>query len=217
MAIKTKKLFTMLIFFTLSTLLITACTSGEPEIDIDAQRTGFAQTADSQATQTAQAIPTATNTPEPQPTATLTALPEITDTPEEEITVSETPGATPTTQISGGEDAAAWIAQDPPDNTEFTPGQEFTVTWSLENTGTSTWSENYYIQFASGEAMGAGEEKIYLPYPVPPNTNAQLTVNLIAPESTGEKRSDWILVNSSDVPFYEFYVIIDVVEGTVEE
>lgn len=217
MAIKTKKLFTLLIFFAVISLAISACASGEPEIDIDAQRTGFAQTADTQATQTAQAQPTATNTPEPLPTATPTTQPDLTDTPETEAETGETPEATPTTQIIGGEDVAAWIAQDPPDNTEFSPGEEFTVTWSLENTGTSTWNANYYIQFASGEAMGAGEEKIYLPYPVPPNTNAQLSVTLVAPDSTGEKRSNWIIVNSSDIPFYEFYVIIDVVEGTGEE
>jgi hypothetical protein len=215
MVLKIRKISALLVFLALSGLIITACSPGESEVDIDIQRTGFAQTADAQATMTAQAIPTSTNTPEPSPTPAFTDTPEATETSSEvtETTeVTETPEASPTTQTSTGNDAAAWIAQDPPDNTEFTPGQEFTVTWTLENTGTSTWDTNYYIQFASGEEMGATDEKVYLAYEVPPNTSAQFSVNLVAPESTGEKQSNWRLFNRGDISFYEFYVIIDVVE-----
>jgi len=216
MIMKTNKFFSLLIFIALSSLILTACNSGEPEIDIDAQRTGFAQTADVQATMTAQAQPTATNTPEPSPTPSFTDTPEVTETPEgtetSEETTTETPEATATQQASSGTDSAAWIAQDPPDNTEFTPGEEFTITWSLENTGSSTWGTNYYIQFASGEEMGATDEKVYLPYPVPPGTSVQISVDLVAPGSTGEKQSNWRLYNNSDNSFYEFYIIIDVVE-----
>jgi len=217
MIMKTNRIFSLLIFFALSALILTACNSGEPEIDIDAQRTGFAQTADIQATMTAQAQPTATNTPEPSPTPSFTDTPEVTETPEgtetSEESTTETPQATATQQASSGVDSAAWIAQDPPDNTEFTPGEEFTITWSLENTGSSTWGTNYYIQFASGEEMGATDEKVYLPYPVPPGTSVQISVDLVAPGSTGEKQSNWRLYNNSDNSFYEFYIIIDVVEN----
>jgi hypothetical protein len=216
MIMKTNRIFSLLIFFALSALILTACNTGEPEIDIDAQRTGFAQTADVQATMTAQAQPTATNTPEPSPTPSFTDTPEMTETPEgtetSEESTTDTPQATATQQASSGTDSAAWIAQDPPDNTEFTPGEEFTITWSLENTGSSTWGTNYYIQFASGEEMGATDEKVYLPYPVPPGTSVQISVDLVAPGSTGEKQSNWRLYNSSDNSFYEFYIIIDVVE-----
>ena len=214
MTFKTNKAIPILILFILMGLLITACNAGEPEIDVDAQRTGFAQTADAQATQTAQAQPTATNTPEPSPTPAATDTPEVTETAGETATESpeSTTEATPTTQTVVGNDSAAWIAQDPPDNTEFTLGQEFTVTWTLENIGASTWNTNYYIQFAYGEELGANDDKVFLPYPVPPNTNVQISVDLVAPDAAGEKRSNWRLFNSSDVNFYEFYVIIDVVE-----
>jgi len=210
MTLKINKAIPLFIVFILASLLVTACSTGEPEIDVDAQRTGFAQTADSQATMTAQAQPTATNTPDPSPTQAATDTPEITETPE--VTETDVSEATPTTQTIAGNDSAAWIAQDPPDNTEFTPGEEFTVTWTLENTGSSTWSTNYYIQFAYGEELGASDDKVFLPYPVPPGTNVQISVDLVAPGSTGEKRSNWRFFNSNDVNFYEFYVIIDVVE-----
>ena len=216
MTIKTNKAIYLFIFFLLASALFAACSSGEPEIDVDTQRTGFAQTADAQATMTAQARSTATNTPEPSPTPAFTDTPEVTETADGTATATSevTAQATPTTQIVGGNDSAAWIAQDPPDNTEFAPGEEFTVTWSLENIGTSTWGTDYYIQFASGEEMGATDDKVFLPYPVPPNTNVQISVDLVAPESTGEKQSNWRLFNSGGTNFYEFYVIIDVVEQT---
>jgi hypothetical protein len=212
MTLKNIKAIPLFIFLIIASVLITACNAAEPEVDVDAQRTGFAQTADAQATMTAQAQPTATNTPEPSPTPAPTDTPEVTETTESTETETEASETTPTTQPIAGNDSAAWIAQDPPDNTEFTPGEEFTVTWTLENTGSSTWNTNYYIQFAYGEELGATDDKVFLPYPVPPGTNVQISVDLVAPGSPGEKQSNWRLFNSNDVNYYEFYIIINVVE-----
>jgi hypothetical protein len=196
----------LLIAITLFGITLSACSSSEPELDIDAQKTGFAQTADVQASQTAEARPTATETPIPSPTFT----PTVTDTSMPLLT----PTASSETQQppSTGTDAAAWLANDPPDNTKFASGEAFTVTWTIENIGSSTWTTSFYIQFATGERMGANE-KIFLPYPVPPNRNVQISVNFVAPESTGSKRSDWKLVNANDVAFYDFYIVIDVVSS----
>jgi hypothetical protein len=189
----------------LMSILFSACRPIEPTIDINAERTGFAQTAMVQGTMTAQAQPTTTNTSEPPSSAT----------PTQEVTATTPPTATPsyaTTEVTiSGEDAGVWLANDPPDNTEFAPGEVFTITWTLENTGTSTWTNQYYIMFSSGEQMDA-EEKIYLPYDVPPGTNVKISVDFIAPESEGEKRSNWQLVNANDEAFYEFYVIIKVAQ-----
>ena len=223
----TKRLGFILVALTLLSFVLSACGSGEPELDVDAQRTSFAQTANAQATMTAVALPTATPTQEPLPTATPTL--ESTPTPsgtETEEEGGETPPEAgtptepqPTSPPSGGSDVARWMANDPPDNTNFAPGEEFTVTWTLENAGTSTWSTTYYIQFASGESMGVTEDqKFNLPYPVPPNTNVQISVDFVAPDETGEKRSNWKLYNAAENAFYDFYVIIDVVpEGQTEE
>ena len=186
-------------------LLVSSCGSAEPTLDIDAQKTGFAQTADVQATQTAQAQPTATATPEPSPT--FTATPEVTPTTEE--TEANVSTATPTQGASTGADAGAWLANDPPDNTVFSPGEAFTVTRTLENVGTSTWSTYYAIEFMSGDQMGA-EDIVFLPYPAEPGTNVQVSVDFVAPESPGEKRSEWSLINANGDPFYSFYVIIEV-------
>jgi hypothetical protein len=107
----------------------------------------------------------------------------VTNTPEGGIptaTVTEASTDPTATVAITGADSAAWRANDPPDNTVFKQGEEFTVTWTIENTGTSTWSTGYYIKFYSGEQMGA-EDEIYLPYSVPPGTNVQISVLPPAP------------------------------------
>ena len=202
------KLF-VLAALVLVSLILTACGNKEPEIDINAQKTSFAQTAEVQATMTAQAVPTETPTPEMTATPTATATTEV--TPEETA-------FTPTATVSGGQttpitingnDAAAWRANDPVDNTVFAPGEKFTVTWTIENTGTSTWSTGYYISFLTGDQMGA-EDEIYLPYSVPPGTNVQISVDFVAPDATGSKQSDWVLKNANGDTFYSFYIIVEV-------
>ncbi len=194
----------------LVSLILTACGNKEPETDINAQKTSFAQTAEVQATMTAQAVPTETPTPEATATPTATATTEGTTVG---IIYTSTPtgsAANPTATVSiSGNDAAAWRANDPVDNTVFAPGEEFTVTWTIENTGTSTWTTSYYISFASGEQMGA-EDEIYLPYSVPPGTNVQISVDFVAPSSTGTKQSDWVLKNANGDTFYTFYIIVEV-------
>jgi hypothetical protein len=187
-------------------MTLSACSTSEPELDIDAQKTGFAQTANVQASQTIEARPTATETRIPSPTFTPT------------VTATNTPILTPTganqtlQPPTTGSDAAAWLANDPPDNTKFAPGEALTVTWTIENVGSSTWTTGYYVQFATGEQMGA-IEKIFLPYPVPPERNVQISIDFVTPESTGSKRSNWKLVNANDVAFYDFYIVIDVVSS----
>lgn len=201
------KITPLFIILILIGVILSACQEAEPELDIDAQRTGFAQTANAQATQTMAARPTATETPVPSPTFTAT----VTQTKPPATTPTESNGITQPPS-GGGSDAAVWLANDPPDNTKFAPGEAFTVTWTIENIGTSTWTANYYIEYASGEQMGA-DEKVFMPYPVPPNRNVQISVNFVAPTSTGTKRSDWKLFNANDVAFYDFYISIEVVEG----
>lgn len=202
----TKRKYMILASLVMVSIILTACGNREPEVDIEAQKTGFAQTAAVQASMTAEAQPTLT------PTSEFTATPTVTVTPEggtATATLTVTPTGPTATIATGGADAAAWRANDPPDNTAFKPGASFTVTWTIENTGTSTWSTGYYIKFLSGEQMGA-EDEVFLPYAVPPGTNVQISVDFVAPSSEGTKRSDWVLKNASDNTFYSFYIVVEV-------
>jgi len=200
-----RKYIILLALIILLGLTLSACRSTEPEFDINAQKTGFAQTADVQATLTSAAQPTATETPTPLPTATPTLEP------------SNTPAHTPTEETdedappSNGNDQAQLIAQEPGDNASFQPGAAFTVTCTFENTGTSTWTVNYYIEHAFGEQLGA-QDKVYFWLPVPPGTSLPLTVDLVAPEAPGSKVSNWKVFNADGEAFYDFSITITVAE-----
>ncbi len=209
---KTRKYTVLLFIMVVSSILMSACKAGEQTIDINAQKTSFAQTADAQASQTAQAQPTATATIEPTITSTPTETlePDVTLSP---TTSEETSESTATSAVVNGTDVGQWRAQDPADNTEFIPGEEFTVTWTIENTGSTTWTTDYYIEFSAGEQMGA-DDQVYLPYSVPPNTNIQISVNFTAPSAVGEYQSNWNLISVYGDAFAYFYVIIEVAENT---
>jgi len=214
--VKIQKLALTIMIVILS-LIFSACGSKEPEIDIDAQRTGFAQTANVQATMTAEAQPSATQTQVPPATSTPTQ--EFTTTSEVTATATEdeeAPAPTATTGTVAGVDTANWLSNDPVDKSDFAPGETFKVTWKIENKGTTTWTTNYYIQFASGVQMTT-DDKVFIPYPVPPNTNVQISVNFTATDETGEKRSNWKLFNDKETAFFDFYFIVDVVEPSAEE
>ncbi len=209
----------LLLIMTLPWLILSSCKSNEPQIDIEAQKTGFAQTAEAQSGMTTTALegaqPTTTNTPEAiVVTPTLTPTLDGTgaaETPTGQATSTPDSQPSPTNTPLNTTDAAIWRANDPPDNTDFEPGEVFTVTWTLENIGTSTWTTGYYIQFSSGEQMDA-EEKVFVPYPVGPGKNVQISVEFKAPESEGTKQSNWVFKNPEGETFYSFYVIIDVVK-----
>jgi len=185
-------------------ITLSACQPAEPELDIDAQRTAFAQTADVQASQTAAAQPTPTETPVPSPTFTPTEVP--TSTP----ILSPTPTEDADQPPGGGINRAQIIDQDPEDNTVFEPGEEFTVTWTLENKGTSTWTIRYYIEFAFGDEMHV-QEKVFIWLPVPPETSLPVAT-FIAPQTTGSQVSNWKLFDADGVAFYDFNITITVAE-----
>lgn len=210
LTMKRRNVSILLMTMVLLSITLGACGPREPKIDINMEKTGFAQTAEVQATMTAQAQPTATNTLAP----TATQTPTRENTPTESVTITATQSgpqaATPTSGTVSGIDKASWLANDPPDNTKVEQGQKFTVTWTIDNKGTSTWTGSYYIQFASGEQMGA-VEKVFLPYPVQPNRNVKISVDFVAPQETGVKRSDWKFFNANGTAFYDFYIIMEVV------
>ena len=193
------------LFFGIILLSITlsACQPAEPELDIDAQRTAFAQTAAVQSTQTAAAQPTPTETPVPSPTFTPTMT--ATSTP----ILSPTPSESADQPPGGGTNRAQLIDQEPENNLTVNPGQEFTVTWTIENTGTSTWTTRYYIEFAFGDQMSV-EDKVFLWLDVPPQRSLPISVNFIAPESPGNKVSNWKLFDANGIAFYDFNFIVNV-------
>jgi hypothetical protein len=97
---------------------------------------------------------------------------------------------------TGKNDHATWVSQNVQDETVFTPGQEFTMTWTIKNDGTSTWTANYHLRFYSGDAFGAPKD-ITLDQEVQPGDTIDITMDMKAPSKAGDYRSDWVLSNES--------------------
>jgi hypothetical protein len=103
-----------------------------------------------------------------------------------------------------------------PDGTRFSAGDSFTKVWRLKNRGTCTWTPDYMLVFASGDAMGA-TTAVRLPSYVAPGQTVDVSITLTAPANRGHYVGNWMLRNPSGVLFgfgdnanKSFYVDINV-------
>ena len=190
-------------------LLVSACgpgTSVTPTVDVAPIYTSAAQTVEARFTQTAQAgtpIPTETLTPLPvTPTLTAQPLPTI-------------------PQTSGGGNvepclSANMISETIPDGTVFVPGQTFTKTWRIKNSGTCPWTSQYSLTLWSGDAMGA-KQSTTLPAAVPGQI-IELVVPMVAPLYEGSYRGNWRLGTpwggSFGVGMYDSDLWVDIIVST---
>lgn len=201
--------------FLLLAILLAACapaTPIEPTPDVNAIRTSAAVTVISEFTLTAAAFtPTSappTETPIPvEPSATATFI-----------------LATDPTQVALGTPGAlcddydfnlATLDVTIPDGTPMTPGQEFTKTWKIRNTGICTWDTDYQAIFSysspSNEDMDA--QPIPLTALVAPGEEVDISVQFKAPSTAGEYTGYWQMVNSSGISFGKknFILIVKIV------
>lgn len=178
----------------LGLLLSSACSpstpTSAPTPDLNPLRTEVAATVRAQVIQDLAQTPSTTQIP--SPTATLkpssTAAQTGTASPGPQATLaSGTPGTATT-------DLAEWVSQSVADGTVFSPGEAFTVTWTLKNAGTSTWTVSYLFRFYSGNAFGAPQE-IPLGQEVPPGQTFDISIPMTAPTTLGDYRSDWVMSN----------------------
>ena len=197
----------------LSASLLAACSprqdAGTSTTQPDAVLTSAAQTADARLTQNAAPPPSAT------PTQTETNLPLPTtaaSTPTGTQLVGFTPP--PGTPAPGGTDLAVYVADVTiPDGTQFRPGERFTKTWRLQNSGTTTWTTDYALTFFGGAQLSA-PTAVQLPSSVPPGSTVDVSVEMVAPDGTGNYRGFWKMRNASGAQFdFAVYVDINVTGG----
>jgi len=141
-------------------LLLAACAPAaqptESPVDIaDQVATAVALTVAAQNTQTAEAIPPATNTPLPTQTEAVPPSPTA-------VLATVTPLVLPTVTSGGGggtttkpEYACAIIRRRPIDNTVFHPNDTFDIEWTIVNTGTKTMRTGLDLKFNSGDQLTA--------------------------------------------------------------
>lgn len=163
---------------------------------VDLLNTAAAQTIQAQQTNIAQTSEAANQV---TPTATLDPNMGITETYAPQDTPS--PTVTATQKIETVCDEAGFVSETIPDGTKFTPGQAFTKTWTLKNTGTCTWNSNYAVVFVSGVSMNAPASKQLTSGTVAPGQTVQITLDLQAPNSAGTHRGEFKLRNANGVLF----------------
>ena len=88
-----------------------------------------------------------------------------------------------------------------PDGTTYEPGEVFTKTWRLKNTGSCAWTSGYDIVFSGGDAMSAPVSVQITSGTVNPGQNVDVSVDMTAPASAGTYRGNWQLRDPSDVIF----------------
>ncbi|CAG1014368.1 hypothetical protein ANAEL_04962 [Anaerolineales bacterium] len=76
-----------------------------------------------------------------------------------------------------------------PSGTIMTPGQVFTKTWKVENTGTCDWAFNYVLVFTSGNKLEGETSRIQKKVAV--GSWSELSVSMAAPEEAGTYTSSW--------------------------
>jgi hypothetical protein len=145
-----------------------------------------------------------------QAAATYTPLPTLTPqptyTPYPTTTVHNPPAPAPQTC-----DQASFISETVADYTKFKPGDEFTKSWRLKNTGTCTWNPDYKLVFYSGDRM-SGPKSMDLDEYIKPGEYVDIVIDLEAPSEGGTYTGYWKLQSDDGDNFAQVYVTIKVVD-----
>ena len=196
---------TLLILTAIGSLLLSACgaegtATPSAENAVDLLYTAAAMTLTS-------SLPAPVATSTPTLPATLTPWPtQNTFT----LLATSTPSYTYNVSSSTTCDNSAYVSDVTiPDGTEIAAGESFTKTWAILNTGTCTWTTDYSIGFYSGNDLDGSATA--LTESVAPNETVYISVDMVAPSTTGSYTGYWRMHNASDTDFgASVYVMITV-------
>lgn len=108
-------------------------------------------------------------------------------------------------------DGMAWVSDLTFDDNNMTnppvvpPGQSFTKSWRVRNTGTCTWNSGYSLVFDHGNVPAAqmGGQPVAVQGTVAPGQTYDFSVNLTAPTTPGVYQGFWQMRNPQSVAFGE--------------
>ena len=192
-------------------LLITACggsdTDVTPTLNPEQLQTQAVETFSAALTQTAFAAPT--QTPVYTPTTLPTFAPVATSAAITLPAVTQPAAVSPTAscyQLRFVVDVTI------PDNTPMTPGQTFTKTWKVKNTGSCAWDAGFKFAFVGGEQMSGATYT--LPSSVAANAEIDISVPMTAPNKTGSLRGNWRMQTAGGQYFGDEVYVLIVVGGS---
>lgn len=177
-------------------MLLAACGSSNapeqgPTPDVAAVRTSAASTVVSQFTLTAAAftptpaLPTDTPAPEVTSTATVAALAQVTN------------AQGTTVALCDNLDFVADV--NVPDGTNMAPGQDFTKTWRVKNTGSCPWGAGYKLIYSYGDKMSGQAQA--LTEVVQPGQEVEVSVQFTTPDTANQYVSAWQMSNPKGTTF----------------
>ena len=144
------------------------------------------------------------------PVSTPTSAPQNTSDTLPTATPSPTP--LPTIQLPANCESKGRFKQDVtvPDGKQFAPSDRFEKVWLVENAGDCPWGPGYTVRPIGGDTLGAVSETPLLEV-VPPDTNGEIGVAMVAPAAPGQYRGTWQMFDLNGEPFGpELYVEIQV-------
>jgi hypothetical protein len=105
-------------------------------------------------------------------------------------------------------DKGLYVSQTVADGSTLSPSQKFTIVWTLKNVGTTTWDPNYLVRLFGGPSFGFSDSK--LDKTVKPGATTTISMELTAPDKTGEYSSVWVVTNLDGRNFTSFILTIKV-------
>ncbi len=206
MKIKTKWMFLLALMLVMVLALAACGGSGDAPEDENYAVTQVVETAMAAISQTAAVqSPTPNNTPTFTPAPTETPAPTATTAPVATLpsiptstSVFQQPGTNVSTCDIGGFVKDVTI----PDGTNMATGAKFTKTWEIKNIGTCTWNKNYQIIFYGGDQMAADTIFTFTDKDIEPGESVQISIEMTAPEKTGNFQSYWIFRNDVGQNFF---------------
>jgi len=86
------------------------------------------------------------------------------------------------------------------DGTHLAPGEKFVKTWRMRNTATVPWPETTRLSFVGGDAL-APIESVLVPEVVSPDSEVDISVEMVAPSKSGRYVSYWRLTQPDGTRF----------------
>lgn len=222
-----KKICAMAGIFMALSILVGCAGAQNPTATTDPKLiyTQVAETVQAQITNTAKLTPHPTNTPLPTdvPPATATLGIPIATTVANgtaaATTAAGTPGvvntnapgtavATTSGQVPAAPDKMLYVSQAVKDGTKFNAGDQFTMSWTIQNVGTTTWDTTYTVRLYGGDRFGVKDFNI--PSTVKPQQTVKLSAEMTAPSNAGQYTGIWVLTNTTGVNFGYFTFALEV-------
>jgi hypothetical protein len=107
--------------------------------------------------------------------------------------------STATTVLGPSNDKYALVSQNPVDGTRLGQSYDFDMEWVLQNTGTTTWNTQYYIEWfnqSNSNRIGSGPAFYYFKKDVPPNGTITVFADMTTSSSSVSDATSWWAVKN---------------------